>query len=159
MKKVYKYKENRKLKVDSIYNFLVVNKITLPHGVKYFVLQDEFGEKHLIPARFYKRYNFNCGQNIRGRIDKINCQGQIIIEPQHPYFMQGNDYFFKFRGASVLISKKKGIQHYFRFVSETGEKAFLPYKPNQRFDKNKPIAFKVSKIKKAKIFIEKLNEN
>ncbi len=155
MKKVYKYKENRNLKTGDVYKFWIIKKIKFPDGVDYFVMRDPYGEKHLLPARYYRHYNIQTKSYYNCRIDKINCQGRLFFEPEHPFFELGNTYLFYFKKIAVLISKNRNLTQYFLMKSGNGESAYLLYNPLLKPQKGKFEMYKVIKVKKAKIFLQK----
>lgn len=79
------------------YNFKVTKVIDLPGSGKQFVLSHESGKKLLLPAQYYDKYNIAVNSTIQCRIDKINCTGQIFIEPAHPVYKTGSTYTFKIK--------------------------------------------------------------
>jgi len=155
MKKVYKYKENRTLKTGEVYKFLIIKKLKFPGGIDYFVMQDPYGDKHLLTARHYDHYNIQIQQYYNCRVDKVNCQGRLFFEPIHPFFKVGNSYLFSFKKVVVLVSKNKSLTQFFLMKNENGEDAYLLFDELARPQKGKFEWYKVVKIKKAKIFILK----
>ncbi len=77
------------------YNFKIINQIDIPDKGDQFVLQHTSGRKILLPADNYVKYNLTIGSSIDCRVDKINCTGQIFMEPKHPFYIIGNVYSFK----------------------------------------------------------------
>jgi len=74
--------------------FLIHNLVQLQDDDWYFVLQDVNGLKHFMPAGFYKNYGLKPGDEISCKIDRINCTGRIFLEPRHPVYADGKNYFF-----------------------------------------------------------------
>lgn len=77
------------------HNFTVTKVIDVPGSGKQFVLSHESGKKLLLPVEFYVKYNILENSSIQCRIDKINCTGQIFIEPRHPFYKIGETYSFR----------------------------------------------------------------
>lgn len=77
------------------YNFKIINQIDIPDKGNQFVLQHSSGRKILLPADNYVKYDLTIGSSIDCRVDKINCTGQIFMEPKHPYYTIGDVYTFK----------------------------------------------------------------
>lgn len=77
------------------YNFKIINQIDIPDKGNQLVLQHSSGRKILLPTDNYVKYNLTIGSSIDCRVDKINCTGQIFMEPKHPYYSIGDVYTFK----------------------------------------------------------------
>ncbi|HBI80914.1 MAG TPA: hypothetical protein DDY04_02965 [Bacteroidales bacterium] len=82
-------------RVGEWYSFLVTKVIDVPGNGNHYVLKHVSGEKLLLPAKYYVKYNFSVNSIIRCKVDKINCTGQVFIEPEHPVYKVGNSYDFK----------------------------------------------------------------
>ncbi|MBE9467693.1 MAG: hypothetical protein IMY72_05140 [Bacteroidetes bacterium] len=96
--------KNNKFSEGETYQFKVNNITTLPDDNKeFFVLQDIFGNKQLLTTEYYKNYNIKKGRIIKCKVDKINCNGKIFLEPEHPIYKQGKIYDFE----SVKFDKQK----------------------------------------------------
>jgi hypothetical protein len=83
-----------KIKEGKIYPFQINGITALPDGSEYLVLSDPNRVKHLLERSPYLHYPFEVGQSINCRIDKINCNGKIYIEPLHPFYRIGKSYDF-----------------------------------------------------------------
>jgi hypothetical protein len=83
-----------RLKEGKSYSFQITGVTNLPDESECFVLCDPNGIKHLLETKYYHYYQFEIGQSITCRIDKINCNGKIYIEPLHPYYRIGKAYDF-----------------------------------------------------------------
>jgi hypothetical protein len=153
MKRVYKYKEQRRLKPGEFHEFYVLKELILPDGNKCLVMADPFGDKHLIPSKYYKNYPIQPGSFYLCHIDKINCQGKIFIEPVHPYYKQGKVYPFVF-AKKVIIGSKKGDKHYYLMTGQDGEPAFLPVGKTSEPETGKEGLYLISNLKKGKIFLD-----
>lgn len=85
------------------YSFSIIRIIDVPGNGKHYVLAHESGRKLLLPAEYYVKYNIAENTTIRCRVDKINCTGQIFIEPEHPVYKIGNTYHFKVKQISGML--------------------------------------------------------
>ncbi|NLF43572.1 MAG: hypothetical protein GX587_12825 [Bacteroidales bacterium] len=85
---------NAKLNEGSEYEFLVLKRTGISESEQYFILQDPFGYKILLPELPYREYGFSQGSHINCRVDKISCSGRIYLEPNHPVYKEGLDYDF-----------------------------------------------------------------
>ena len=84
-----------KLLEGGSYRFKIHNKVVLPgENQDAFILIGPNKKKYLLNSSYYKRYNLLVGQTVRCRIDKINCSGQVFLEPEHPYYRIGGKYDF-----------------------------------------------------------------
>ena len=91
------------LKEGRFYSFLVKNIIELGTDT-YFIMQDPFGDKQLMPIKFYQDYKIQVGETIICKVDKINCSGKIFLEPEHPYYKKGEIYSFKYINSTEIIN-------------------------------------------------------
>lgn len=84
---------NSRLTEGQCYPFLILKVMELGSD-SYFVMQDPLGYKVLMPRNFYLNYGFEPGQTIQCRVDRINCNGRMFIEPSHPHYKEGKSYLF-----------------------------------------------------------------
>jgi len=93
--------------------FRIHNLVQLQDDSWYYVLQDGNGLKHFMPAEFYENYGLKAGDEISCKIDRINCTGRIFLEPKHPYYKEGESYYFDIKNdsnpdiESVLMVREK----------------------------------------------------
>jgi len=90
---------NARLVEGRSYPFRILKIVSLGPGEDWFVMQDPNGYKILVPENFYRQYGFKPGQTLMCRVDKINCNGRMFLEPEHPHYKEGETYDFE------LISK------------------------------------------------------
>jgi hypothetical protein len=90
-------KKSNTLNEGEIYSFLIEKIITLPDGEECYRLLDPFKKKHLIPVDIYQEYGFRSGANVLCRVDKVNCNGRIFLEPINPIYEEGKSYSFLIR--------------------------------------------------------------
>lgn len=87
------------------YPFRITNLLQLQDDSWYYVMMDVNGLKHFMPAGYYKHYGLKIGAEINCKIDRINCTGRIFIEPQHPFYQEGENYLFEVQKLIVLASE------------------------------------------------------
>lgn len=85
---------NSRLTEGLVYPFRILKKIELDQQDHYWVMQDPMGYKILVPAGFYRHYGFEPGREVNCRVDKINCNGKMFLEPLHPHYQEGEVYPF-----------------------------------------------------------------
>jgi len=84
--------------------FLIYKKTVLPdESREVFILIGPDKNKYLLNATYYDHYDLMPGQTITCKVDKINCSGQVFLEPEHPFYKEGGIYDFK------LIGLKNGL--------------------------------------------------
>ncbi|MFH2142731.1 MAG: hypothetical protein ABIJ97_09930, partial [Bacteroidota bacterium] len=77
------------------YPFKILKTVVLPDEKEYFVLQAPDEKKHLMLKTYYKDYsNIKEGETVDFKIDRINCNGKLFLEPKHPYLKEGAAYKF-----------------------------------------------------------------
>ena len=83
------------LKEGSTYPFFVSKLIELPgSGEEHFVQFGQDEKNYLLKPPFYAHYSIKTGSTISCTVDKINCTGQVFLEPEHPYYQPGQRYDF-----------------------------------------------------------------
>ncbi len=92
----YVHIPNARLSEGVVYPFRILKTVSLGPNDDYFVLEDPNSYKILLPKIFYDGYGFETGQSIQCRVDKINCNGKIFLEPMHPAYREGAVYPFDF---------------------------------------------------------------
>ncbi len=83
------------------YPFSVEKKIEIPENGFHFVLKGVTGQKYLLREILYKEYGIEVGQSIICRVDKINCVGEMFLEPVNPWYREGESYPFTVEGMDV----------------------------------------------------------
>lgn len=77
------------------YSFSISGIVDIPDKGEYYILLHATGRKMLLRTDYYVKYNFVIGQFIQCRVDKVNCTGQVFLEPIHPYYNEGQVYSFE----------------------------------------------------------------
>ncbi|NOU17983.1 MAG: hypothetical protein HOO91_10565 [Bacteroidales bacterium] len=77
------------------YSFSISGIVDVPDKGEHFILLHESGRKMLLRTDYYVKYNFALGQIIECHVDKVNCTGQVFLEPKHPFYNDGEVYQFE----------------------------------------------------------------
>ena len=78
-----------------VHQFKVTGYTEIPGtDESFYILENQYGGKHLLKTVNYKHYNLKTGQEITCKIDKINCSGKIYLEPENPVYKEGKTYEF-----------------------------------------------------------------
>jgi hypothetical protein len=91
----------KRLKEGEIYEFRVEKKVTDPASVDHFILTGPDDKKYLLQAAFYRNYGISAGTYIKCRVDKVNCRGQIFLEPVNPHYSEGSSCEFIVEGYDI----------------------------------------------------------
>lgn len=94
---------NSRLTEGRHYPFRIVKSVNFGQDA-FFVMQDPLGYKVLMPRHFYTHYGFEDGQTIECRVDKINCNGRMFLEPVHPFYKEGEEYPFPIVDYGIRIN-------------------------------------------------------
>lgn len=143
-----------KLIQGKAYRFLVEKEMTLPDRSKHFLLTGPDTKKYLIPEKRYAHYKITPGKTITCRIDKINCKGEIFLEPRCPWYTEGRYYDFTVEGIEVRTDNS-GINHNVVVVTDkTGSKISVPYIETGLFPlKGAKLKLKIVRISKGKLHL------
>lgn len=137
------------------YLFTVI-KITLLHGDdrEFIVLEDPFCNRHLLPADQYENHDLKPGRSILCRIDKINCDGKIFIEPEHPWYKVGKIYNFEFIRYERRINHVGEPEDVAIVKDIIGNELVAPVnEPGGKWKKSFPVPCKVIAIRKGKVHL------
>ena len=108
------------------YEFTIQKEIVFPDESVMLVLHDPYDYKHLLNKAFYNNYGFYVGQTINCRIDKINCSGRIFLEPEHPFYKEGNTYNFKVIGNKTIVNSLKKSEHIIEVIDKFSNVICVP---------------------------------
>lgn len=152
---------SKKLKQGKWYPFVFREMILLADNSEYMVMEDTAGMRHLLPSCYYKLYEFQKGQTIRCKVDKISCSGKIYLEPQHPFYHERKKYPFTIYGQGERINKKTGRKEYFLKAKDTnGFNGEVNITGNAVFPSFFPFQCqcKLIRIKKGKLLLEQIEK-
>lgn len=71
----------------------------------FLVLTGPDKKKYLLDSLEYADYKLLPGKTVDCRVDKINCQGEVFLEPEHPLYSEGRSYRFNIVGLEERIEK------------------------------------------------------
>ena len=93
-----------KMEEGSRYMFLIEKEINF-NNRDFFVLSGPDKRKYLLDRQDYADYCLEPGKMVDCRVDKINCQGEVFLEPRHPLYTEGESYSFEVAGTEERIEK------------------------------------------------------
>jgi hypothetical protein len=143
-----------KLREGKEYKFLVEKELTLPDDSRHFLLIGPDSNKYLVPVSRYSNYGLHTGSVIKCRVDRLNCKGEVFLEPQNPWYSEGKAYIFVVYGTEIRTDNA-GINHEVIVVlDKTGNKISVPYDNNLPFPvKGTKLNLIVERIKKGKVHL------
>jgi hypothetical protein len=142
----------QKLTEGKEYKFLIDKKLTLPDNTDHFLLIGPDENKYLIPYNRYSHYGLLTGTEIKCRVDRINCKGEIFLEPRNPWYREGKNYDFAISGTEFRTDKS-GVRREVLIVTDlAGFKiAVSTAKKSLKLRVGSKINLKVERISKGKI--------
>lgn len=143
-----------KLEENKYYDFKILKTTTAPDDISYFIIEDPFGQKHMMEADCYELYDFKKGDVIQVRIDRINCKGQVFFEPKHPKYNEGEIYSCAYWGQEWKKNKFNEEELFLAIEGPDGEKTLLQTISQHQEKKDfqvKTIDCKIRKISKGKL--------
>jgi len=141
------------------YRFKIEKVISLPEKGDFFVLCHDSGRKMLLNSAHYHNYQYQIGQEISCRIDKVNCTGQIFLEPEHPLYKEQESYEFEVTSTKQCYENIYVLEVYdiFRNILQ------IIYACKTDFKIENSVRLKVDRIKKGIPLLDfehmKVNEN
>jgi hypothetical protein len=146
-----------KLSEGKEYKFLVEKELTLPDNSRHFLLNGPDLNKYLIPFSRYSHYGILPGTVIKCRIDRINCKGEVFLEPQSPWYSEGKSYYFIVAGTEGRTNSKGIRQKVIVVIDKVGNKISVPLdSPTEYPVKGTKIKLRVVRISKGKPLLELL---
>lgn len=141
-----------KLEEGRYYKFVTLRKIILPDSNENLILTGPDNKKYLLPLAYYQEYKLTERDEIVCKVDKINCSGKVFLEPQHPYYKEGEYYPFVF--MELISSGKDDQQGSISFLAKDnyGNKITAPCNLlNSIPEKGALIQLKVERISKGRL--------
>lgn len=148
-----------KLEEGKKYQFRVVKTIEFEEK-EFFLLEGKDSRRYLMPAERYRNYHIGPGKSIICRVDKINCKGEVFLEPDHPYYMEKRPYLFRVSGYDTRIDRSGKI-HNVVLVNDVDENEIsVPEEilSNSRPVKGESVELVIGRIAKGKIEFEGMPE-
>ncbi|HRY32229.1 MAG TPA: hypothetical protein P5531_04615 [Bacteroidales bacterium] len=134
------------------YYFEILNQVTVPGEGEHLVLMAENRSRFLLPAEPYQHYGLEKGRRINCRIDKINCNGKVFLEPEHPLYKEGHNYDFVFLRQETHFDQAGNPISAWIFIDGFGNEVITPVKPEAIApDPGSAVTCKVHRIKKARL--------
>ncbi|MBW6499524.1 MAG: hypothetical protein K0B09_14135 [Bacteroidales bacterium] len=147
--------QNSLLTEGQSYPFRLLGKMELGRGEEFFVLRDPLGYKMLMPAGYYQSYGFAEGQEIICRVDKINCNGRMFLEPQNPWYKEGELYEFEVlsHGHRENIA---GNHEWYYVVKDRGGRPWRVKRPvsDGAGDIPESVTCRIERIKKGQLYLQ-----
>ena len=137
--------------------FSVEKKLTLPDG-EYLILLAEFNQKYLLPTQNYSEFNIKVGDKIKCRIDKVNCNGKVFLEPEHPIYKVGDKAVFTVLNEEERVTHKTQDKYLvIKAIGENTKRAIIPgdYE-STRTSQGISCLCEVVKIKKGELVLNPL---
>ena len=112
------------MKEGEYYPFYVEKRIHLPEMGYNYVVKDSHGMKYLLREEIYADYGIKPGTTITCKVDKINCRGEVFLEPDNPWFKESVYYPFKYLRSTrrtdsegnerecLIVADERGKEHY-----------------------------------------------
>jgi hypothetical protein len=138
-----------KLREGREYKFMVDKELTMPDESRHFVFIGPDENKYLVPEARYSRYGISPGIEVVCRVDRVNCKGEVFLEPRNPWYTEGQSYDFPVIGTEERIDNYGTIQTVIIVQDESGFRIPVPC------DKSKPLPAIASKINLA---VEKISK-
>lgn len=104
-------------KEGDIIDFRLLKTVELGSKGLNFILLSPEGKKFMIPSKEYSDYNFQIGDIVKCKIDKVNCSGKVFLEPLNPHYEAGKSYRFKYEYSEEVYSDL-GEKRYFIYVKD-----------------------------------------
>ncbi len=152
---------NLRLSEGQYYPFRIAKKISLGESEEYYVLIDPKGYKILMPAGYYEDYGFQINQIINCRVDKINCNGRVFLEPEHPFYKENENYEFDVVEAGIRKNILDEDEVYFIVKDKLNKSRTVVCSGGfdlKNFDSDK-ILCQVERIKKGMLFLRLADES
>lgn len=141
------------------FNFKVEKIIDLPDE-SYYILLSEFDKKYLLPTKYYEEYNISIGNEIRCRIDKINCSGRVFLEPKSPIYSVGDkDIFTLLETQQKETRKTKDKYLVIKAMSKKTNRAIVVnYSDCLKYSHGENYLCEIIKIKKAQMQLKLISK-
>jgi len=136
-----------------MFEFLIKRELIIDaNNCPYYLIEDSFNSKFLIPKKQYAHYGFVPGDKIKCFLDRINCDGEIFFEPVNPYYSEGKSYGFQFIQMQT-ITNSFGYPEQVALVKDVFGMVQTINNANTLEIRNEEIKAVVVFIKKGKLFL------
>jgi hypothetical protein len=79
-----------KMVIGKEYQFEVEKLARGVDNCDYFIIRDPFGQRHIISREHYESYGIKPGSKINGKVIKYRTNGEMVIEPENPFYRKGS---------------------------------------------------------------------
>jgi hypothetical protein len=143
-----------KVREGKEYKFLVEKELTLPDLSRHFLLLGPDAKKYLVPLSRYADYGILPGTVIKCRIDRINCKGEVFLEPRNPWYTEGKAYNFIVDGTETRTDSS-GINIEVVIVTDKrGNRLSVPKATPGPFpERGAKLKLTVERITKGKVYL------
>jgi hypothetical protein len=143
-----------KIREGNEYIFLVEKELTMPDSSRHFVFTGPDKKKYLVPESRYSHYGIVIGSVMKCRVDRVNCKGEVFLEPENPWYNEGQSYEFEVAGTEERIDNSGMKQMAIVVLDKSGNRISVPH------DKLKPLpvacttlVFSVERITKGRVVL------
>lgn len=120
----------------------------------FYILENPFGGKHLLKSIHFRHYNLHVNQTILCKIDKINCSGKIYLEPENPFYKEGDIYDFELLSILNQMNSVGEKEKAAKVKDQFGREVICSLPDNYDINSdNNRIQCKVLRIKKGELFL------
>lgn len=140
-----------KLKEGKEYLFLVEKELIAPDESHHYVLNGPDHKKYLIPLSLYQHYNISVGTSVKCRVDKINCKGEVFLEPENPFYKQGESYSFEVVNHELRTDNTGSDRRIIIISDKTGNRIPVPYNASKLPAIGSRVNLVVERITKGKV--------
>jgi hypothetical protein len=142
------------LKEGKEYRFSVEKELSLPDNSVHFVLSGPDSKKYLLPTANYSHYGITPGSDVICRIDRINCKGEIFLEPRNPWYRESRSYPFVVDRIEKRTDNSGRRCDVIVVLDVNGNRTNVVYNSSNRMpEKGAEINLMVERISKGKVFL------
>lgn len=141
-----------KLREGGEFLFRIEKLAVAPDSTTQFILSGPDRRKFLLPADVYSHYGLRPGMRIKCRIDRLNCNGEIFLEPDNPYYSEGKSYLFRVNEISERTDKSGNTVNVFLVRDLFGNSIAVPFADNPP-EPGKKVRLRVERITKGRIYL------
>lgn len=143
-----------KLKEGKRYDFLIEKELTVGNN-DYYLLRGPAGGKYLLPQKHYSDYGIELKSSLNCRVDRINCRGEVFLEPANPFYEEGKEYDFKISGRDIRVNDKGELTPVLVLEAKYGNELIIPLNEAGLNDTGKEdyIRLPVKRINKGRLIL------
>lgn len=148
-----------KLREGKEYKFLVEKELKLPDNSRHFLLKGPDSKKYLIPVSRYSHYRIVKDSIVKCRVDRINCKGEVFLEPQNPWYSEGKSYSFLVDGTDIRTDSAGVNREVIVVIDKMGNKISVPYSNSGPFPaRGTKLKLSVERITKGKLHLVSISK-